>query len=529
MSGRRAKKQNDTRSQKPGQQLVLDPAVARQRRMRFPENFPVPPEDVAVPYAKRHIDDFDAGELVAWLVGRPEWDETIGAECDLVETERPSKGPRPSYDTRELEKALFFQVVAGIRTYRAARDRLAGDRGSRARAALGFDQPREPRCPQELKLYAGVPSEATMSRHRKRFPHERRVAVYKRYFHRLRVENVKDPVLAEGLRILGIDGSAQLTSLTCPKLHSDGSGVIVNASRVTCPEGGYVGKDAPSEKQGMGFGVVPLTSIHGLPWAYEHGRINLKEGDACVSALDDFIANVLPHVGELGLGVLAADSGFSRQDIRGRLRSIGYLDCIHEVSHAQNRESTDRDREAAARRRFDIEDYPNWYADGFRELHCRCGKGHTFRRVQKTNGRAVARVEGTCASCGTITVTSGRWKAVRDTTRPNGHPHGQQRFARVHTTDPESVIDWTMGNPLSFNDPLAAKYGSMRFGHGEGFNGTAVERFKLLKTKGYYCTKAQAELHCLMVFCVMHGETMRQRALTAESAHEPAAQLLAAA
>lgn len=37
-----------------------------------------------------------------------------------------------------------------------------------------------------------------------------------------------------------------------------------------------------------------------------------------------------------------------------------------------------------------------------------------------------------------------------------------------------------------------------------------MKRFKLLKTKGYYRTKAQAELHTLMVFCVMHGLTMRQ-------------------
>jgi hypothetical protein len=75
-----------------------------------------------------------------------------------------------------------------------------------------------------------------------------------------------------------------------------------------------------------------------------------------------------------------------------------------------------------------------------------------------------------------------------------------------------------MGNPISFNDPLAAKYGSMRFGHGEGFNDTAVKRFKLLKTKGYYRTKAQAELHCLTVFCLMHGETMRQRNAEADAA-----------
>ena len=55
-------------------------------------------------------------------------------------------------------------------------------------------------------------------------------------------------------------------------------------------------------------------------------------------------------------------------------------------------------------------------------------------------------------------------------------------------------------------------YGDARFSYGEGFHGTAVKRFKLLKTKGYYKKKAQAEVHAVMVFCVMHGLTMRQRA-----------------
>jgi hypothetical protein len=37
----------------------------------------------------------------------------------------------------------------------------------------------------------------------------------------------------------------------------------------------------------------------------------------------------------------------------------------------------------------------------------------------------------------------------------------------------------------------------------------------LFKTKAYLHGAAQAELHCLMVFCAMHGLTQRRRELEA--------------
>lgn len=514
VSGRRAKERRQKRDGKEPASSgppVVDFEAARQRRVRYGP-LPKPPEEVKVPYAKRHDEaDTDEGEVIAWLMTQPEWEETIGAECDAVEAERPTKGPAGSYDTRELEAALFFQFMCGIRTYRAARNRLASDRGRRARVALGYNQDRPTRCPRELKLKAGIPSEATISRHRKRFPVERRLDAYRAYFDRLRKLNAADPGLREGLRFLNIDGSAQLTSLTCPKLDRDGSGRIVNASQVTCPEGGYIGKEAPPVKQGMGFGVVPLTCVNALPWAYDHGTINIKEGDAAVHALADYAENVLPHAGDRQLGVLSADSGFQKTELRALARGMGIIENIHEVSHAAGRETTDVERERADRRQLDIKGYPNWYANGHRELKCRCGKAHVFRRVELQGERAVARVEGRCDTCGSVTITSGKWKTVRDTKRRNSHPHGQLKLVRVEPGDPESVIDWQFGNPLTYYDPIANKYGSMRFGHGEGFNGACVKRFKLLKTKGYYRTKAQAELHALMVFCSMHGLTQHRR------------------
>jgi len=49
----------------------------------------------------------------------------------------------------------------------------------------------------------------------------------------LRVRNIQHPGLQDALRILGIDGSAQLTSFTCPKLKNDGSVRYLKAKPVS--------------------------------------------------------------------------------------------------------------------------------------------------------------------------------------------------------------------------------------------------------------------------------------------------------
>lgn len=508
---KRLAKRNAQTDDKPGgaQQLVIDFEAERKRRMRYGA-LPKPPEEVAFAYAKAKDRTTNEGEVIAWLMTRPEWLETVGAACDAIEAARPARGPAPSYSTMELEGAAFFQFMFGLRTYRAARNYLDGCRGRRARVALNFDHPRKTRCPQPLELLNGVPSEATMSRHQQRFPVELRVQLYRLYFARLGQLNATDPELREGLRILNIDGSAQLTSFTCPVRDDEGN--IRNAKRVTCPEGSYIGHDAPPEKQGMGFGVVPLICGNGLPWAYEHGPITINEGAAAISAVKTFGENILPLIPGSELTVFCADSGFQNRALRALVRSYGMVENIHECSHTKGRASTDREVTSTSRRELEIEGYPKWYANGHRELKCRCGDAHIFRRTElDKNGEAVIRVEGRCAKCGSLTITSGLWKTVVDTRRPTGDPRGMRRLVRVQNGDPASVIDWQFGNPLTFNDPLAEAYGNMRFGHGEGFNGACVTRFKLLKTKGHYRTQAKAELHALSVFCAMHGITAYRR------------------
>ena len=493
-------------------QVALD-AVGRKRRKRY-GTLPTPPSEVKVPYAKRHDKhDTDEGEAIAWLTTQREWAETIGAECDAVWNARPPKGPCGSYPTRELEAVIFFASMCGFRTYRAARNFLASDRGQRACAALlGVGRTRQARYAKEQLLSPGIPSEATMSRHRRNFPDERRLRAYRAYFDRLRKRSAQDPLLREGLRHLYIDGSGQPTSLTCPK-YDLVTGEILNAGAITCPEGGFIGRDAPEAKRGMGFGVVPLTCINALPWAYDHGPINLSEGESAMRALEDFAANVLPLLGDPQLRVLSADSGFQKTALRALVRTMSIVENISSVSHTIHRASTDRERESADRRQLDIGGYDNWFANGHRELQCRCGHAEICRRITLQGKRAVVRVEGRCGTCGNVTITSGLWKTVRDTTRPTADPRGTLKLVRVQNGDPDDVIDWAFGNPLTFYDLLAIEYGRMRFAYGEGFNGACVSRFKLLKTKGYYRTKAQAELHAVTVFCAMHGLTQYRREL----------------
>lgn len=507
-------------SRRANRKQTRERELGRKLRDQFPRALPVPPapnEDVEVPYAKRYERDFDAGEAAAWLMSRLEWEETIGTACDAVEAERSPMGPTPSYTTHELEAALFYQVMRGIRTWKAARKELAGDTGGRARAALGFDIERETRCPQDVQRLVGVPSESTMCRHRKRFPWERRLVAYRAYFDRLRKLNAQDPELRDGLRMLGIDGTAQPTSLTCPKINTR-TGEVVNASRVTCSTGGYRVKD---DSKDHGFAAVPLHCINGLPWAYDHGPVQMNEREAARRAVEDFRDNVLPHVGPRRLAVLTADQNFHDQGgLRPLLHSLGIVPNIHHISHAEGRESTEREQEEAARLQFDLEGKAGWYVDGFREPHHRCGEiehpVHTYRRVKQVGGRAVVRVEAECKHCDKgVTITAGQWRKARDTSRDRNDERGQQKFVPVHPTDPDEVREWDLGNPLSYHDELAGRYGDMRFGHGEGFNGAVVKRFKLFKTKGYLWSDAQAELHCVMVFCAMHGLTQRRHELAA--------------
>jgi hypothetical protein len=96
------------------------------------------------------------GEFTAVIMQMPAWDETVGAWCDDIDAKPGKWGERRWYSARELEAVALYQRVAGLTSCRAARDRLASDRGVKAREALEFNEPRERRH-RKRSLLDGVP------------------------------------------------------------------------------------------------------------------------------------------------------------------------------------------------------------------------------------------------------------------------------------------------------------------------------------------------------------------------------------
>jgi hypothetical protein len=136
---------------------------------------------------------------------------------------------------------------------------------------------------------------------------------------------------------------------------------------------------------------------------------------------------------------------------------------------------------------------------------CKCGQGKTYRRAgKKRNGEAVARLVGECEKCKSISLTAGEWRLFEN----------KKAVAKLEDGE-EYRTDWRIGNPLTYFDPVSERYGSARYGHGEGFHGALVTRFGLLREKAWYSDRRQAERDVMQVFCIMHGLAKHQRRVAA--------------
>ena len=113
-----------------------------------------------------------------------------------------------------------------------------------------------------------------------------------------------------------------------------------------------------------------------------------------------------------------------------------------------------------------------WHVNGHWELRCACGQAKTMRRATKRpDGEAVARLEGWCPNCGHVSLTAGEWRIANK-------PHRGLRAIRK-ALDGEGDGRWAIGNPLTFNDPLSARYGSAR--SPKRLGGSAGRRKKLTR------------------------------------------------
>jgi hypothetical protein len=474
---------------------------ARKRRLRIPANMPAPPSGQQ-PYAKSRAElkGVTSEEITLWVMQAPEWTQAMKPVLDAIDQERAQRrrgrsGSRPAYSAEQIEKALLFGKVCGFTTYKETYMKLCADR--KARQMLGFTQPNAKRATRHED---GVPSPATVSRHIRRFGHERRGEAWDTLARLLRDFHVANfPEMQEEMRVSDIDGSRMRTHYTTP-IKDPKTGETVNEDKVQCETGGYMPYSAGEKKCGNGWRHFPLLTATAVPWAWPKlpPMIHDGEGPAATKLALEEAKDVLALIPNRKLGVLTADTNFTGHDLRAAVRQLGMVENIHMVSHKRQSEAR---AEEFRNEQITIDEYPNWFADGHRQIFCACGEGHTFSRfsMAKTN-RSVARVEGACANCGSITITSGEWKLVQN----------PKQFTRVDVNKADEEPDYLLGNPLTFDDLLSKQFGNGRFGHNEGFFGTLWKRFSLGEKRWYHTIyQAQAELG--MIYSIIHVSAMEQR------------------
>jgi hypothetical protein len=479
------------------------PAKPRKPRSKA---LPEPPTGVQTPYAncRSEWQGVGLGEKTRVVLDSQAWQDVMLPALAVVESERPHKGPKPAYTSEELERAVLFQKLAGVSTYKAARTILASDRERESRELLGFDKPRKRygRGVTLVKSMDGVPSEVTIWRHLQRWGLDRHIGAYQELFQRLVHEHLEDADFQEEARTLNIDGSVVRSHYSSFERLNRRTGEI---KPPTLEGGGFMARtDTNSGKDGHGFNMVAITTSTGLPLTCRLTPLATKghgEGDTALAMLrEEWRENVAPHLSDK-LAVLTADAAYTKAALRAELREQGIIENCHPVSHADRIESN-QNAEKNNQDVIQIQGYPDWRANGHRELYCVCGSGKVTPRLSRDRkGRAVVRVEGECKSCGNITITSGLWRLTEN----------PKRFVRCLPGETAKQADWLFGNPLTFNADLGKQFGKNRFGHGEGFHGHLVTRFGLLKGKSWYRRREQTQLDFLMVFCSMHALAMEQR------------------
>jgi DDE family transposase len=473
-------------------------------------NLPKPPEKMVVPYAqsREELKDLSCGELTEIVLGTEPFKDEIGVICDKLDAERGRRGGKrgadPLYTAWECEAVFVYQRVCGLRAVKEARDRLAGDRGADARRIFGFDESRESNPNRVRTLRVGIPSEATLSRHRRRFGERRRRGAYQRLLKRLIREHLIDfPEFREEARLLALDGTSVKTHYTCPRIDPK-TKKVVNRKQVTCWDGGYVPESAGKDKAGQGFNHVILTTLSGLPIATDTIALQESEPHAGMRIIRDFRRNALPYLETNKLNVLLADGAFHSHSLRREARDARMVERIHKVSHGDSPKSK-RHAETQNKKRLVIEDYPDWLANGHDEISCRCGHGHVWKETSLRNGRSIVRTVGDCKNCGHISITAGKWRKVQNVGR-----RGQGGFVRVMPGEQDQA-DYSFGNPLTYNDPLAEIYGNKRFSHNEGLNAALSDRFRFNRHIRWFRRRNQVDTDASLIYSIMHSLAMEQR------------------
>ncbi|HTZ86499.1 MAG TPA: hypothetical protein VMB05_07510 [Solirubrobacteraceae bacterium] len=449
-------------------------------------------------------------------VVRPVLDAVDAARLAPKEGEKKRRGRAPSFHARDYWRLEMLRRVLASHSTQHTRDWLTTDKAAKTRELLGFDAPRAHYGGKERRWREGVPSDGWMSDFRVRWLPEVELARLMSELEKwaLAEKMTSLPWMREECGVLYADGSKLETHATAPKLKTNkktGESVVVNqwkkgrdGSRVkaiTAPEAGYVSNSRGNnaDHSGHGWNIVMVTSSKGTVLAHRNVPLNASEsGTLCEMAPE--VGQVLDVLGERDLRVLTTDAAFHARETRRAWREVGVLENTHLSSHGghptSKRKAAERDK-----KRYPIEGHPGWFANGHREIKCRCGKGRVSRVVGlDSRGRAYARAKGECETCKSRTlITSGMWRLSSD-----------EKFVKC-TMAWKDKADLALGNPLTFNDSLAAEYGRRRFNGQEGaFGSQFTQRFKLLKSKRWFYRQSQVDLEVAAVVTITHALSLER-------------------
>lgn len=542
-------------------------AVVLHRRKRW-GRWPQPPQKgkYQVPHARNapYLRGLDDGELTAIIVSSRAWQETIKAYCDELDSRKHDSGPDPIYAAWEYEAFLTFQRVCGYRDFAAAHRRATGDGGSSFRYLIGLDYPRDPlrevrpRKYQLGKAYRrtmdGVPSTSAMSRHRERIDEETSLRLWCECLRRLiRDHIIEFPDFAAEAALAGIDGIVAKSIHTAALYHKK-TGEVTNASRITKDfEGGAnMGKDLPRSKRTRGgyLVVVPATlasrCVLGVPHVEACPGAESPAGRRLIER--ELEQNVKPYVNWDAPGVIVMDGAyFALLNFRAAYRA-GYIPQIHNVAHPRGglkalglnpdgtsteAEEPDDDElsgdasvEHMLREDVELVDIPpkftktrdnyldqldtqwpvkgspGWYVNGLREVWCIHGVQATSARAGlRADGSATSAVVGRCDTCGPICITAGTKRVASG------------MVVDVLTDDPAAVAeaDWSIGNPLTYNNPKAQAYGAARFANLEGLLGNVKSRYNVFTSRNRCLRLNQMKLMVVQTFAIQHAIAMHYR------------------
>jgi hypothetical protein len=500
------------------------------RRRRSPRSsaLPPPPQDRTLDYAlsREELRDIEPGEVVLATeelegfkkVVLPALEAADEARLTPREGEKKRRGRAPSYTAIDYWRMEMLRRVLASHSTQATRDWLTTDKAARTRELLGFDKRRAHYGGKPKKWMDGVPSDGWMSDFRTKWLSEDSVADLMQKLERwaLAEKMAKVPGMREECRVLYADGSKLETHGTAPKLKKDEDGnviAVLNAYKkgrdgllvraITAPEAGYVSdRGGNADHSGHGWNIIMVMSSKGTVLA--HHNVPLHAGETTT------LREMVPEVGQtlemLGdepeLRVMSTDAAFHSHETRAALRTIGVIENTHLTSHARTA-SAERDAENRENRLYPIKGKPNWHLTGHRELRCACGKGKTSRmvRISKKTGVATARLKGECDTCKGIVLTSGEWRRHRS----------EDRTLVKCLSHEHEDIEWDIGNPLTYKDPLARAYGRGRFNGQEGaFGSQFTQRFKMLKSKRWFYRQSQVDLEVAAVITITHALSLER-------------------